>query len=420
MQGLLPPQAIEYEEGILGTCLVLHECYDTIKATLTPDYFYKPRHKTIFQAMLKCDIPDTLSVMQVLRDSGKFEEVGEISELTKYCTSRVDHYLDVIVERYHRRKMIGELSNSIRMLYDVTEPLEVIQDKVHNSSIIGDVDNGLINALEIIEREKTRPKAEQLYTGYKQLDEGLLHHGMKRGRTILTIADSGHGKTQFAMFVAEKLLRKGCKIAWFQLEGYDADTANYMHTIAGSHAENIFIADSLFDIESIKRQCRIMKKEIGLDYVVIDYIQNVEHGNKRLSKTEQTENVSKEITRLAKELNIVMNPLSQVTISYDSRPGWKAEPKYGDVRWSQQLKQDAALILSVFRPAKIESLIKESPLGSISVLNWKQESVNYNSVFIKQAKNRYGEQDWRRLHLIHTYDKGLQILENFRESEGGK
>lgn len=415
MQGLLPPQAVDYEEAILGTCLVLHEHFDTIKATLSPEYFYNPRHRTIYQAILKCEQPDLISVMQVLRDTGKFEQVGEIAELTRYCTSRVDHYLDVITERYYRRKMIAELSESIRMLYDVAEPLEVVQDMVHNSSIIGDVDNGLMNAIEIIEREKTKPKAEQLYTSCQQLDEGILHHGLKRGRTMLTIADSGHGKTQFAMFVAEKLLRQGYKIAWFQLEGYDADTATYMHTIAGEYSKNIYIADSLFDIESIKRQCRIMKKEIGLDYVVIDYIQNVEHGNKRLSKTEATENVSKEITRLAKELNIVMNPLSQITINYDARPGWKAEPKYGDVRWSQQLKQDASLILSVFRPAKIEALVKESMIGGVSVLNWKQETINFNSVYIKQVKNRYGEQDWRRLHLIHG-DLGLQQSSNMQEN----
>lgn len=417
MQPMLPPQAIDYEESILGTSLISREHYETIKAILVPEHFYSAKCRAIYKLILKTDTPDIISVGQALKDVDKYEEYGGTNyliELTNQATYNLSHCIDVVLERYKRRTMIAQLTNSIGKLYDLQESLSAIQDDVHNASTDKDIDTGFTNALEIIEREKHRPKAEQLLTGYDKLDNGILQHGMVRGRTMLTLADSGHGKTQFSMFIAEKLIRRGYKVGWFQLEGLDADTANYMHTISGEYAKNIWISDSIMDIEGIKRQCRIMKREIGLDYVVIDYIQNVTTSRRNMRKAEMVEMISQELTNLGKELSVVMNPLSQVTMDYDKRPGWKGEPHSGDVRWSQQIKQDASLILSVFRPAKVESLVKEDPFGNVTVLNWKQESVSYNSVFVKQVKNRFAEQDWRRLHLIQG-ELGLQLTTNMNQ-----
>jgi len=106
-------------------------------------------------------------------------------------------------------------------------------------------------------------------------------------------------------------------------------------------------------------------------------------------------------------LNVFCHPLSQVSINYSIRSGWKQEPSYGDVRWSQQLKQDAHIITSVFRPCKIESLA----LSQDKAKDWNDNMIPYDSVFIKQAKVRHGKQEWKRLHMIHT-DDGLKPYAN--------
>jgi replicative DNA helicase len=116
---------------------------------------------------------------------------------------------------------------------------------------------------------------------------------------------------------------------------------------------------------------------------------------------------------MAKELNCISNPLSQVTIE-DSRTGWQQEPRYNDVRWSKQLKQDADLIISMFRPSRIDSLVVNQEL----VRDWSDGSVPYNSVFLKQSKVRHGKQEWKRFHMIHT-DKGLRPYSKEHDNTNG-
>ena len=384
--------AQDIEEMIIGSILVDDEAFQYVKDVLTPEHFYFNNNRTVYEHCIKFDNIDVLIVEQSLKDDDVLDVVGNIYPYLEYRSIRYEYGCQVLIEKKILRDAVKGATDIIRSAED-TDPYELIDKFNRYATSLGEATGEVVSLTpsQIRERDKVRPKSEKLIFGSDMLDNGIFADSMKRGQTVLTIADSGHGKTQASLYLAQCLVKR-YKVAWFQLEGYDSETA------ARFDNDNIFICDTIYDIEKIKREARRLHKEHGIDYIVIDYVQNVEC-SQNISKTEKIEYISKEIQKLAKELNCICNPLSQVTIE-GSRRGWENEPRYNDVRWSKQLKQDADLMVSVFRPSRIEELIENEEY----VKDWRGELIPYNSVFMKQVKVRHGQQEWKRIHLLHHED----------------
>lgn len=400
------PSTPEIERAVLATVLSDPETIESLP-DLDIDCFHSKAHREIFEAIRATGHPDLLSVEETLRQNRKLEAIGGtgfLADLMIEASHRPEYHLQILIEHKIRRQIIRLAQKSSQDAQNNPDPYAILDELIR--SITG-IDSGAtakhsLTPTEIFEREKNNPIAERLFTGIRELDEGLYRDTMRRGHVVLTIADSGHGKTQFALFEAAALLRQGYRIGWFQLEDYDTATAEYFRQNAPKAMDQAHICHSLYEIEAIKREARRLKRQCGVDVIYFDYTQNIEAG--RQGRADQIEYISQQITRMAKDLNVVSRPLSQVTIPYSHRHGWSQEPKYGDVRWSQQLKQDAHAIISVFRPSRVDSLV----INQDTVRDWKDQPVPYNSVFAKQAKIRGGKQVWNRLHLIHS-DRGLQL-----------
>lgn len=415
---MIPPQAIEIEESVLGMMLLESEAAHLAIELLDSDQFYKSAHKTIFQTisglLAEHEQPDMLSLEQTLRDTGKLDEIGGkkyIIDLIQSVssTSKVEDYCKIIQEKALMRSIILHCSDIQKAAYDSSQDPYGVVDKftAAASGLEGNAKpSHFLTPSQIFKREENKPQYEKLYTGNQTIDHSLCEHaGLTKGHVHLTIADSGHGKTAFALYMAEMLMQRGYKVAWVQLEGMDVETAEYYRDVCNEHRDNIYICQDLYEIEDLKRDLYKAKREFDIDYVVFDYVQNIE-ANKR-NRSDQVEYISQQITRLAKKLNVVCHPLGQVTIDYGLRTNWKQEPRFGDVRWSQQLKQDAHIITSVFRPSRIETLA----VNEDQIKDWNDNLQPFNSVYVKQAKVRYGKQLYKRMHLIHT-DKGLKPYAN--------
>jgi replicative DNA helicase len=178
--------------------------------------------------------------------------------------------------------------------------------------------------------------------------------------------------------------------------------------------DNILISDKIHDVDDIVAQARIAKREYGIDFIVVDYMQNVEMQGKE-SKVEKTERISRTLTRLNIELNTVLNICSQITIDTNTRKGWALEPRENDGRWSRQMKQDADAILTVFRPSSIDGLY-DIVNGKSIAKDWNGAEIPYNSVFARIVKDRHGERNNKRLHMIHTETKGLKLYDKYWSS----
>jgi len=411
--GRIPPAAIDLEVSVLGAMLTSRETYYDFFYRLSADHFYSPQNRIVFDAIKKVhesnEAPDLVSVEAILTDSGTLPQIGGINtlfDMTNAASFNTEFHIEILHDRMIRRNAILECTEIIKQAYEADA--YVVLDRMSAASTgigSGSVKPASLTPSQIMEREKNAPVAEKLYTGTRKLDEVLYPDcGLVRGEVELTIADSGHGKTQYAMFKAAKLMQRGYKVHWIQLEDYDTSTAEYFARVCGEYRDNVKICHSLRDIEDLKRECRRVKKEFKSDYIVFDYVQNIDANKKERSGN--VEYISQQITRLAQDLNVVCHVLSQVTIDYGKRHGWRQEPNYGDVRWSQQLKQDAHIITSVFRPKMVDGLIEGE-----HVLDWDGRQQPMDSVYVRQCKVRKGKQEIKRLQLIHV-DHGLELYTN--------
>lgn len=398
-----PPQATEVEEGVLGALLLMPDESDVVFDLLTKDDFYTPLNKTIFTKAFKLHSQGK-PIDPILMEKGLGVDCSHLTSVA-YSSANIEHYCQIIREKAIRRRMIKGSNDLQERAYDSSTDTYDLIDDLNKMADTIDTGSKTVHSLtpsQIFDREAKNPIQETILTGDRKLDDGLFSgSGMKRGHVNLIIGESGHGKSSFARYVAECVLRRGYKVHWIQLEDYDVNTARHFEKNCPEQMDNIAIAQDLYDIEDIKRECRIVKRDRGTDLIFFDYVQNIACDKKE--RAGQVEYISQQITRMAKDLNVVCVPLSQVSINQGSRHGWNLEPNANDVRWSKQLKQDAHAITSVFKPSEIESLLDTDE----SVKDWNEKLHPVSSAWIKQCKTRYGVKEFRRYHMIHT-DKGLK------------
>ncbi len=411
--GYIPPYNEEIELAILSGCLLMPDVAVTAMSHVKEDYFYIEAHRTVFNAICKAYEStarvDMVTVEGILRSEPHNTRpqlpVTDVIHARASTTGTIDYHIEMLSEIALRRKARTALYE-LRQDEPNLDGYQLL-DRLTEISTLSDSDGITAKSFspaEILARDKT--KTEFLPTGIHIIDNGICQHaGQRKGQTEVTIADSGHGKTHYAMWKAAGLLNKGARVHWFQLEDSDEKTATYFAEHCGENSDNAIICDSIDDIEAIKREARIGVNQHQTDHIVIDYVQNVSCD--RRNRNDQVEYISSQLTKLAKQLNVSVHILSQVTIEYGKRNGWSQEPRPGDVRWSQQLKQDAHLGTSIFRPAQVESLVV-----SDGVKDWNENIIPHGSVFLKQWKVRGGEKSWNRVHLIH--DKtGLMLYEQW-------
>lgn len=408
------PQVPDIESQLLGAFLVSRESLDVVDQ-LSKEDFYNGWNIDVFEAVRDLvgqnKHVDIITVENLLRERGSKDLLDNyyLADLTREATPRYEEYAEILRETALKRKLLTagqslvERSITDESVYSLVDYIETTINDYQGSGL----ECSSFTPDEIYEREKNKPKSERIYTGQSKLDLGIYGQaGSFRGQVEVTLADSGHGKTHWALFINGLRAKQGFKIHWFQLEDYDVNTANYFRSNIPDYLENILICDSLDDIESIKRESRKFKKEFGTDVIVVDYVQNVECSQRYTM--DKVEYVSKELRKLAKSLNVVVHETSQITIADVSRKGWKLEPRDNDARWSKQLKQDAHLMTSIFRPNKVDDLIVSNTLTN-QVKDWQGLEHPFNSVWARQVKVR-GNQELKRLHMIHT-DKGLGLYE---------
>lgn len=420
MQDNFMPSDPELEMSVLGSIIVpFVEIRSYVMTRIKRDHFFSPKNQLVFDAITYFYNDnkefDLVSLESYMYSNGTLEKVGVdyLVSLTKYASSYglFESHCEMLIEFYVARMLRIKLVD-IHGKLNPSNVMECIDDL--SEFVIGgesediDISQGM-TPQEIMDFYKDKPQAEQLFTGNDFIDNVMYKDGgMRKGQTCLTIADSSHGKTQYAHMVHSLLAKRGYKTAWFQLESTAEDTAKALINLCGDSAKNIYIHDKIYDIDQIKRWTRKHVKLKNIDCVVVDYVQNVVCTSPG-KKNESMEYISTQLTRLAKDLNIAGHFLSQVTIEKGQRKGWNRFPRYNDVRDSQQLKQDAAVMAAVFAPFVLDELQSGN-----DALDWKDRPIDKRSKFVKQVKNRFGELSSVMEHYLHT-DQGLRPYEAHRQ-----
>ena len=410
------PKNIEAEEAILGSILIDERLINKVSETLDAKDFYRQSHKTVFNAMISLknqnNVIDILTLTEYLNNINKLEEVGGIAFVTSLpnkvpSTANLDYYIKIVKEKSFLRKVsyIGESIASLGYNNEDNTP-EFILDKIEQmlsgltkKMILTKVDNiqsqTLSAYMEIENIINNKGNLLGLETGLDDLDHFL--QGLKNSDFMILAARPSMGKTAFALNIASYLaVEKDIPVVFFSLEMSSIQLIHRIFSIRGLidmtelksgnlnnqmtqelinisnklSCSKLIIQDNIFNLAVLRSTARKLRRERNIKLIIIDYLQLLE-GTHRENRNLEISEISRSLKLLAKELDIPIIALSQLSRSVESRQVKK--PMLSDLRESGSLEQDADIVMFLYRE---------------DYYNPETENKNITDVII--AKNRNG------------------------------
>ena len=437
--GKLPPQAIDLEEAVLGSIMLERDALTTVIDILKPEVFYKEAHQKIFQAVLdlfnKSEPVDILTVTNQLKKNGQLEMVGGpfyVTQLTSRVASsaNIEYHTRIVLQKYLQRELIRISSDIIRDAFEDTSDVFELLDTAEKN--LFSVSEGNLRRSyermpdllhEAIEQIRIAGRQEDhligIPTGFTDLDR--ITAGWQRSDLIVIAARPGMGKTALVLSMARNMAVDYKKpVAFFSLEmnalqlvtrliasetqlpseklkrgtleTYEWEQLN--SKIASLTEAPLIIDDTAaLSIFELRAKARRLKQQYNIDLIIIDYLQLMTSGGENKGNREQEiSSISRSLKSLAKELNIPVIAISQLSREVEKRGGTK-RPILSDLRESGAIEQDADLVVFIYRPEyyKIEYFEDQVPTKDIA------------EIII--AKNRNGALKDIRLKFIARFAK---------------
>ena len=392
--GKIPPNDIEAEQAILGCMLTDKDAVISALEILKEEDFYREDNKAIYSAITnlynRAEPIDIITVKAELSSIGKLESVGGLEYLAELpdkvpTTANVDRYIKIVEEKSILRNLIKTSNELITLGYDDTQEVDTIID-VAEKKIFNLMQNrnqkGYTPIKDVL--VETFAQLEQLYnqkqavtgvpTGFLDLDHRT--SGLHKSDLVLIAARPAMGKSAFAINIAANAaLRAKTPVIIFSLEmskeqvvsrilsseamvdsnkirtgKIEEDDWGKLAGSLGSLSEaEIYIDDTPgISITEIRAKCRKLKLEKDIGLVVIDYLQLIQGTGKRNSSREQEiSEISRSLKILAKELDVPVIALSQLSRAAEARPDHR--PMLSDLRESGAIEQDADIVMFLYR-----------------------------------------------------------------------
>ena len=396
-KGKIPPQALDLEEAVLGAMMIDKKGVDDVIDILHPEVFYKEAHQLIYEAIFvlfkNSEPTDLLTVANQLRKTGNLEAVGGdfyLVRLTQKVASsaHIEFHSRIILQKYIQRKLISISSDIIEEAYDETidvfdlldeaetKLFEVTQGNLKKGS---ESSEGLVaQAIKKIQEISNKQGMSGAATGFTRLDE--LTSGWQPSDLVILAARPGMGKTAFVMSMAKNMaIDFGQPVAIFSLEMSSVQLITRMISsetgissgklrkgdlepheweqlnvkVKNLTKAPIFIDDSpSLSIFDLRAKARRLASQHGIKIIVIDYLQLMTAGTSQKgggNREQEISTISRNLKALAKELNIPVIALSQLSRAVETRGGSK-RPLLSDLRESGAIEQDADIVSFIYRP----------------------------------------------------------------------
>ena len=426
-----PPHSLEAEKSVLGSMLISRDAAELAAEMLSASDFYVPQHQDIFEAMTelvsRAQPVDSVTIVDALERAGKLASaggLGYIAELSLFVPSaaNVSYYINIVEDRSVLRQLIkagGEIMNEASTSDSpVTDILDEAERRVFsismkkNEETLVPVDKSAMAAyMRIGELMRTRGQISGVPTGFRELDE--LTSGLQKGDLIIVAARPSVGKSTFAMNIAEyAATTAGKRVAVFSLEMSREQLTTRMlcsqakvdmqKVNSGETTEEdlLVLSDALLtlsdskmyiddsgnlSVADIRSRCRRQKTRYGLDLVVVDYLGLLQLTSKRGSLVADIAEATRALKILAKELEVPIMLLCQLSRGSESRKENGYRPILADLRYSGAIEQDADLVLLLYRKALAMRNRKDD-----SASGAPNEEIEDNSAEVIVAKNRNG------------------------------
>ena len=426
------PHSLEAEQAVLGCLLIDNDCSINIMNRLKSSDFYTDSHQNIFDVMFtlyQTNVPiDFVTVTEALEKKNLLESIGGIDYITSLTNvipsaANYGHYVDIVKKDSILRNLIYAGQKIIERAYDdddakagISFAEKTIFDIAQNEEMsslehIGGALKGVIDKFDMIAKDPTLVNG--MPTGFKALDEIL--NGLHNSDLILLAARPGVGKTSLAMNIVNNVaINSKKKCAIFSLEMPKIQLAqrslcsvgcvSMSKALKGKLDTNewkalwqankklaeagIYVDDSSMNTPSdILSKCRRLKREQGLDLIMIDYLQLMNSGTHSNSDNRQQE--ISEITRYlkiaAKELDVPIILLSQLSRAVEARKDHR--PVLSDLRESGAIEQDADIVIFIYKADMYNDVVNEDEPGVCEVIIAKHRNGSPGTVKLRW----YGE-----------------------------
>lgn len=433
------PKNIEAEEAILGAIFINQEAIYTVYEQLNIEDFYRKSHRKIFKAMLDLNAAkqsiDSITLTNYLININKLEEVGGIAFITALpnkvpSTANLNHYISIVKEKSMLRNIINIAEHMESMSYDneqldtpemILDKTEQMISRLTKKMIVTKVDNiqgqTLKAYMDIENIINHKDELLGLETGLYDLDNFL--QGLKNSDFMILAARPSMGKTAFALNIASHLsIKKDTPVVFFSLEMSsnqlihrifssrgliplfnlksgnldDAHTQKLIKVSNKLSQSKLIINDEISNLMSLRSISRKLKRENDIKLIIIDYLQLLE-GTRRENRNLEISEISRSLKILAKELDIPIIALSQLSRSVESRQIKK--PMLSDLRESGSLEQDADIVMFLYRE---------------DYYNPETENKNITDVIV--AKNRNGPTGTIPVYFHKEYVRFQDLLKD--------
>ena len=439
--GKVPPHDIEAEQAVLGSMLTDKDAVISAIEVLKEEDFYRTDNRAIYEAILnlynRAEPIDIITVKSELESIGKFEQVGGLTYLVSLpdkvpTTANAMKYIKIVEEKSTLRSLIKTANEIIELGYDPTEDVEDIMEGAEKKifNIMQNKDKKGYAQIQDILVESFN-QLEELYnrkqhitgvpSGFIELDYKTA--GFHGSDLVLIAARPAMGKSAFALNIATNAaVRANVPVVIFSLEMSKEQMVNRIlcseamvdsnkvrtgkleeddwTKLAGSIGplsdSEIYIDDTPgISVSEIRAKCRKLKLEKNIGMVVIDYLQLVQGSNKRNGSREQEiSEISRSLKILAKELNVPVIALSQLSRAVEQRPDHR--PMLSDLRESGAIEQDADIVMFLYRD---------------DYYNKESEKKDIAEVII--AKHRGGSLGTVELLWLGSYTKFVNLEKRF-------
>ena len=395
--GKLPPQAVDLEESTLGALMLEKDALTKVIDILHPESFYKDSHRMIFTAIRKLfersEPIDILTVTNELKKSGELDLIGGpyyITQLTNRVASaaNIEYHSRIILQKHIQRELIRISSDTIKDAFEDTSDVFQLLDRAEKNLFEitkGNISRNYQDMGTMVSEAYRQIEAARLHgtgitgvqSGFTDLDR--ITSGWQKSDLIVLAARPGMGKTAFVLSLARNAaIGFNRPVAFFSLEmssiqlvqrmissetGIPSDKLrkgtldnsewHKLVSMTGKLSQApVFIDDtpslSIFDLRS---KCRRLKSMHKIELIVIDYLQlmRAETDSKNGNREQEISNISRSLKAIAKELDVPIIALSQLSRAVETRGGSK-RPQLSDLRESGAIEQDADMVMFIYRP----------------------------------------------------------------------
>ena len=389
------PHNVDAEKSVLGSILVNNENYYTVVENLHSDDFYLGAHRTIFRTM--SDIVDAsravdlITLQDELARASQLESAGGIGYLASLMDGiphlvNIDHYLQIIREKSLFRQIIHSTNRIMSECFEQMDPAEEILDRAEQNLFeLSEkrIQTGLVHVRDL--QGDAQRLLEKLYTEREVItgvatgfiDFDRMTSGLQGSDLVILAARPSMGKTAMALNIAQQVaLRMGKPVGIFSLEmskeqllmrflcaealvdahrvrtGYlsKEDFAKLIDALGQIANAPLFIDDSsTLTIMEMRAKARRLKAEHGLGLLIVDYLQLMSGYGRSENRNQEISGISRGLKGLAKELQVPVVALSQLSRAPEQRTGRDHRPQLSDLRESGSLEQDADLVAFIYR-----------------------------------------------------------------------